>query len=292
MAIYKTKKTEITSTRLGSLLKNFGAAAGDFIRNGKVVMQNMSFFNSSEKRSYNVDFNSGIINFHTNRDYDPNRKRTTEEDIPEDSELISIANAFLREHGIDPATLNTPEIDKRWMVYYEREKKRMEESGEKYPMHIPSEMNVVYPRMIDGIPVVDYGGGKVGQVRINIDILDNQVMSGSVNLSLNMDKTEYATQNSESLISILKETGGTNAFRYGPTPLRIDTPDEDLKPVKIDANYKEAILAYIEKHQWKEGENKIYYIPVVMFKGDIDSSAQEESYEQVTFVPVISSKNF
>ncbi len=281
MSIYKTKKTEIASTRLESLLGNLGMVAGKFIENGKLTMQHMSFFNSGEKRSYNVDFNSGIINFHTNREYDREKKRPTKKDVPADSELINIANTFLKEHGIDPSTLNTPEIDKRWETYYNEDQD-----------FVPSEITVIYPRMIDSVFVVDYSGGKVGQVRISIDIIDKQAMSGSVNLSLNMDKTEYEAQKFSAIKETLEKTGGTNAFNYGPMPLRIDTPDEDLKPYTIDANYKEATLAYIEKYQWKDNETKIYYIPVVMFKGDISNSEQEKPYEQVTFVPVISAESF
>ena len=283
--IYKTIKTEIVSARLGSLLNNFGVAAGKFIKNGKLTMQNMSFYNSSEKKNYNVDFNSGVINFYTNRDYDPDKKSPTKEDILDEDELINIANSFLKEHDIEPAILNAPEVDERWKDNYD----------ENHPF-FPSEMTVIYPRTIDGLSVVNgYNGEKVGQVRINIDVIDKQAMSGSVNLSLDMDKTEYPTQKFSTIKETLEKTGGTNALNYGPTPLRIDAPDEDLKPYIINVDYyKEATIVYIEKSQWRDGGNKIYYIPVIMFKGHASHSNDKQTVynDQVTFVPVISAKSF
>jgi hypothetical protein len=292
LSIYKTQRSELAVSRIQSIISQFGFDIGGIIEEGRIVMQYFSFANPKEKLNYSVDFNNGILTFHKTYQHDPDRKRATEEDVPSDSELITIANAFLKKHGIDPATLNPPEIDNQWRVYYEREKARMEKVGDSYIPYIPDQIRVIYPQMIENIPVVDFGGTNVGQVNLHINIFDKEVVSGGIQLSLDLDKTDYPAQDFEEIIAILEETGGTNAFNFGPRPLRIETPDEDLKPADIDVAYDEAMLAYFRKYDWREGESKTYYIPVVMFKGEVTHSGEEEPYDQSTFVPVISSENF
>lgn len=292
MGIFRTKKTTVAASRLQVLMSEFGVNFQNLLKDGGFVLNYMNFYSDATEQNYNIDFNSGSISFYINQEYNPNRKNPTEKDIPTDQVLIGIANKYLRDHGIDPSTLNSPEVDKRWEEYYIQEKKMMEESGQNYPMYIPTTMTVVYPKQIEGIQVVDFGGGKIGDVRIDIDIIDKKVMSGSINLNTSYEKTEYPAQNISTIISILEETGGTNGFQFGPTPLRLDIPENDLKPASIKAAYEKAELAYVEKYHWSDGGSKIYYIPVVMFKGKVTNSELKEPYDQTTFVPVISSKNF
>ncbi len=292
MTIYKTEKTEISAKKLDGMMKDFGVVLSKLVKEGVFAMTYMNFYNSETKRSYNIDFSSGVLSFYTNIEYDPNRKQPAEEDIPQDRVLLRIANSFLQEHGIDPSTLNPPEVDKRWKIYYDQEKRAMQENGGTYQLYIPTTMSVVYPKMLDGIAIVDFSGGKIGDVRVDIDIIDNIVTGGSINLSLSLEKTQYPTQAFDQITKILKETGGTNGFNYGPMPLQIGTPEDNLKPPTIDADYTKAELVYIEKYQWTNNETKIYYVPVVMFTGKVKHSDQKEPYDQVTFVPIISADSF
>lgn len=59
------------------------------------------------------------------------------EDVPADSELISIANNFLSEHKIDIAKYGEPQVDNQWRRYYEY-------SEDKANYYIPEQATVIY----------------------------------------------------------------------------------------------------------------------------------------------------
>jgi hypothetical protein len=291
IAIYKTIKTSLNVNTLVSLMGNFGFPIEAFMKGNKLQLEYLNFRDESGT-SYNVDFNIGQINFYTYRDYGNNPKQPAEKDIPQDAAIISIANSYLQSHGIDPASLNAPIVDKQWYVYYLREKEMAQKDSRDFYGYIPRDFQVIYPMMIDGIPVVNYGGTPQGDIMISVDILDKVVTSGNIFLTQDRERTQYPSQNFDKVLQILKETGGTNGFIYGPRPLTIDAPgNNELKPASIIADYNEAKIAYLQHSTWVQNTSSNFFIPVVMFKGEIKQTDQEP-YEQYTFVPIVSSKEF
>lgn len=293
VGIYRARENVTPVTAIESLV---GAVLGVNIKNlmssTSVMLQNMNFQDPSDNINYSIDLMYGQVNFYTYREFTGNEKQPTEKDIPSDDVLISMANNFLTSKGFSLTSLEKPEVDKEWYKYFLLEKSRAADEKIAFNPYIPREIQVIYPMKIEGVQVVSFGGTKEASIRLSIDIIDKKVVSGNFTTIQNFDKTDYAAETAAAIIATLEKTGGTNAYNFGPRPLELRAPGDELKPSTIDVDYKTGELAYVRKDSWKNNRTYIYFIPVVMFKGQAKHSEQKEPYDQVTFVPVISAASF
>jgi len=88
-------------------------------------------------------------------------------DVPADDVLISIANAFAQEHGIDLSHYGSPEVDRVWETEYNR-------AEDKNLAYVPETQRVRYPLLIDGKPVYEEGGIKAG-IEIGVHVREKKV---------------------------------------------------------------------------------------------------------------------
>lgn len=89
------------------------------------------------------------------------------DDVPTDDVLLSIADAFVKEHRIDVSTYGAPEVQKAWMRDYDRAENKSE-------YYIPDVQHVIYPLLLDGQPVIDESGMKVG-ISVGVNVRQKKV---------------------------------------------------------------------------------------------------------------------
>ncbi len=89
------------------------------------------------------------------------RYRMKIENLPSPETAIAAADAFLKEHGVDVTHYGKAEMDEVWKRDYER-------LADKSMAYIPDAVQVLYPLIIDGRPVYDQGGTKMG-LRVSVD---------------------------------------------------------------------------------------------------------------------------
>ncbi|MDD4318738.1 MAG: hypothetical protein PHW10_00195 [Candidatus Peribacteraceae bacterium] len=95
------------------------------------------------------------------------RYRVTLDDVPADDVLIGIAQDFVTAHGIDSAKYGTPEVDKTWRDEYAR-------AEDKTQFYIPESQRVIFPLLIDGKPVYEMGGSKMG-ISVGVNVREKKV---------------------------------------------------------------------------------------------------------------------
>jgi hypothetical protein len=110
----------------------------------------------------NIDLTQGSINFYQNYTKwpqptcDENTCTTpvplTEKDIPTDTSLIALADAFLSKYKIEKSLYGSPVVSKEWRT----DLARQQQSGNQ--VNIPEYYSVIYPIQLDNKKVYEEYG--------------------------------------------------------------------------------------------------------------------------------------
>jgi hypothetical protein len=181
--VFQRRKGQIAQGSLSSLVNSFDL--GDMMNLKSfsgLALQTITLAQDIEYGySVYVDFGEGTVGVNQNWQRWPNpfagcrdtqcyeNGRIRENQIPSDSEAISLANAFLANHGITLAGYGAPEIMKDWAIAYERAS-----AAERLAWYFPEQVMVVYPLTVQGMTVYEEGGNKAG-VTVGIDIRTRRV---------------------------------------------------------------------------------------------------------------------
>lgn len=95
------------------------------------------------------------------------RNRVQIGEVPSDDVLIGVARDFVAAHGIDLSRYGAPEADRVWKEQYDA-------TPDKEQAYVPESIRVLFPLLIDGKPVYDQGGGKVG-VGVSVNVRTKRV---------------------------------------------------------------------------------------------------------------------
>lgn len=274
ISVYK-KKSRTQGARLElrpEMIPNFGLV--DMSQFGELSINSITLAEDKEK-GYMILMNYDYpnISIHTNyekwRPYYENcsggseencqPKPLTEKDMLSDSELIRIANAFLKKYNIDTSFLGDPEIEKYWeQPHYQGPR----------PEYYPDEMTVVYPYLIDGQKIVDQWGNIQG-ARVSV----HQRMKEVTNLHmtpLQLQSSQYPVSNSEDILTFARQ-GGNQGFSYV-------NPD---KTITRKLGKPELQLTHIQKFS-KGNLAAEYYVPALFFpiEKDTDTDGEERQHLQ------------
>lgn len=135
-------------------------------------------------------------------------------DVPSDDELISLADKFLNDYGIETSFYGDPVVNHFWKTDYERATL----AGE--PYFIPTDLSVVYPYSFEDQPAVDNGGNPIGMT-VNIHIPKRKV-TGVWGISSNrFESSKYPLENDaqkiiqklESLPSYIQTNASTQTLQ-------------------------------------------------------------------------------
>lgn len=235
----------------GNSLLNWSAFPGLRTRTINLVGSGNEPFNIT------IDFADGSLSLYKEYDYTKrpesncqdeacfNRYRIKESDIPSDSTLIGTANAFLKKYGIDTSNYGEPIIEDQWKFWLER----MEDRSSYY---FPETMTVIYPFMVDGLPVYEEYG-QVAGMNVNIDIRRKEV-SGLYNLQVrNFQSSEYDAITDAEKVAALVKSGGVGTWS---DPYAQKTYTGTLGDPK---------RVYVRHWKWNGNSSEEFYIPALAF---------------------------
>lgn len=217
VAVYKRSKDATQNATLIQSLKQTtqGLANLDALQNLE-----LQSFTLTQKQRYGyvvtVDLAESTIGFQQNYREWPNpaaackdeacyqRLRLSANDIPADTELIGIAQAFLQAQGISTEGYGAPVVNNEWRRSYDL-------AADKSMMYVPDVVTVVYPIVIDGKMTYDEGGFPHG-LMVNVSAREKRVES-LWNLTTNrFERSEYAAETDEARIRNVMEKGGVYGY--------------------------------------------------------------------------------
>lgn len=199
--------------------------------------------------------------------------RLTESDMPSDEESIAYADAFLAELGIDRTMLGAPEVRadwRRWLV--------ATTTAMRPDFWFPDSVNVVYPLLVDGIPVVDDSGMGSG-LTVNVNVRERRA-DGLWNLqSLNYESADYDAVVDVDAVKEVVERGGI--WGYLPDPKEIG--DADIITLRLG----EPVRVMLRTWQYPgDGTSKELLAPGLRFRVEDPERDTHGTPEYIT-VPLI-----
>lgn len=195
---------------------NFGPA--DLSTFSGMALQNANFIQKGEY-GYNlsISFDDGSVSVGQNWETWPagrcggdqvcyDAQRVKFEEVLADTEAIAIAEAFVKEHGINAAMFGAPEINNTWRVSYDA-------SPDKANYYLPEAVDVIYPLKINDQYVYDeYNGQKQGLV-VSVHIKSKRVSSAYGLTTQTYESSPYDVETDAKKILAYAETGGANSYR-------------------------------------------------------------------------------
>jgi len=280
--VYARIKNEALGKNLAKLLKGANISLLDVSKLQNLNVNNISF---SEDRDFGYDVTlspmDGNIYFYMNwlkwpDPYAACKDITCSEninlkpsDMPEDSEIISIADNFLDAHGIVKSSYGKGQVLKNYLDQYPRP---IEGQSQTY---VPDNISVIYPLKINGQDVYDTSGELDGMfVDVNIRY---KKASGARNIYFqDFQSSGYDVETeTKNIISYAEKGGLYGEYVYeNPTKtLDVELGDPSLELVKI----------------WKYSEEKKageeFYVPSYIFP--ITNKPEGYFYKKNVIVPAI-----
>jgi len=250
LEVLKRLKGLNLSPSMENFLNKFNLDTIDLAKFSGSKLQNITF---AEDKDFgyiiNINLEEGSITIDENyqkwpnpntdcRDQDCYLKNQLEKsDLLDDETMISIAQKFINDYGINTAGYGQPEVDKRWQTSYN------------YPEnkdYIPEIISVIYPQIINGLLVYDDSGYKQG-LSVNVNIRYKKVSNLTNFFAQNFQSSSYPTADAET-IKQFAENGGYHNFLYfdpaGKTAeLELGTPQlAYIKIWKYSNNYSDELI--------------------------------------------------
>lgn len=264
---------------ISSLLrnKNFGI---DLTRFGNVRPQSLYLLqNGGDNYSISVDFIEGKIT--VNPQYDKwypvqcdtngvcnNPPQLALNDVPNDEKIISVANNFLKNYGVDTSLYGTPKVDSSW-------KQGMAIMESTQPQYVPDVIGVIYPISIDGKEIFEMSGEPFG-MHVNVDI---RKMKAQGVWNLNVEKYEaspYEVETDVSKIIALAERGALGGNWYGAS----------TQNVKLDIGTPERVSIPYYRYDAQKQTNQELYIPALRFPV-MNPPSDQPYFQKYVVVPLV-----
>ncbi len=216
--VLRRVKTIGTNVDAGSLLASLNFGPADLSSFNGMVMQSASFIQRGEfGYNLNVSFDDGSVSVGQNWETWPAGKcgadqacyeaqRVKYEEIPADADAIAIADAFVKEHGINVSAFGTPEVNAYWRTSYDL-------ATDKANYYLPETVEVVYPLAIDSQGVYDeYSAQKQG-LTISVHIKTKRVAAAYGLTTQTYESSPYEVETDAKKVMSYLETGGINSYR-------------------------------------------------------------------------------
>ncbi len=233
IAVLKRLK-ETGGTNLNQFLNKINFDALNLSKFSDSNLKNLSFAQDKDFGYFiNINLEDGSININENYNTWPHPERDCRDEqcyekyrlnisqVPDNETLISIANKFISEYGLDVSMYGQPEINQNWKEAYET-------ASSQKNIYIPESISVIYPLMINNKYVYDQGGNKQG-LNININLKYKKI-SGVYNFtSQNYQSSDYDAETDTSKIIELAKNGGLIKIYQYPeatktVEVKLDTP--------------------------------------------------------------------
>lgn len=282
LPVFRRVKGFGKTLNLSSIIKNFSVPVFNLknLQNPYVEMLTLT-----EDRDFgymvNLNFKEGSLNINENwfKWQTPdrmcqdeacyNRYRLKISDLPSDEEVISIADNFLEQYGVNKNIYAEPVVQKQWFRDYQA-------ASDKSMAWVPDVLTIVYPYQIQGQTVYDQSGSQSGlMVSVNARV---KKVSGLYELTNQVyESSDYSAETSFDRIKKIAEAGGNQVFypAYEPNipsvQVKLGTPSRSLM------------------RMWKNEAGKEGYeifVPALVFP-IIDPPANFPSYRSAVTIPLI-----
>lgn len=226
------------ASSFGSLLKNFGLGMVNLGSFTSLKVQNV---NLAEEKDFgytiSANVQEGTIYISQNwikwpQPYklclgdtacvDQNRIQISQ--VLSDSEVIKIAQDFIKAHGINLSSFGEPTVTDTWRIEYQK-------AEDKSQFYIPESANVLFPLKVNDNFVYDESGSKTG-MNVSVDYRQKKV-SGVGNLaSQTYQASNYDAETDAGKIIKIVEQGGYWGYPY-PVPMAKSTTPESMPQTEI-----------------------------------------------------------
>ena len=170
-----------------------------------------------------------------------------ESDMPSDEAVISIANSFLADHGVDISVYGSPKIENDWRMPVETMSARVSPGF----AYFPDIISVIYQNKINGMEVFEMGGNP-GGLRVNVDVRNKKVNGLWSILSQNFEASAYEAETDFARIQKIAEQGGIYGQGY---------MDPSAEVVEVELGTPKRILT----NMWKSDGSGEVIVPALAF---------------------------
>ena len=238
MPVYRNAGGDEMNNSISGLLRNLDLGIADLGQFKNLKTQNISL---AEDRDFGymvyLDLRMGQASISTNWEKWPNPYRDCRDqlcyenlrlsvgDIPENKKLVSIADKFIEEYGIDLTSYGEGEVRDTWRHNYEL-------VADKANFYIPDSIGVVYPLIINNLTVFDASGFTNG-IMVDINIREMKVSGVGRLINLNFEASNYEIETDIDRIVKVAENGGLRRMYSRPDAaktviLKLGTPKLSL----------------------------------------------------------------
>lgn len=256
-------------------LLSFGLIDLSMLKN--VQMQNLSFI---EDREYGygvfVDVQQGMVNMYQNYERWPQVDYSSAplkiEELPSDEQVISSADAFLKEYSISKDGYGTPRVVQQWRLAYEAAS-----ASDRVNYYIPEQVQVIYPLILDGKEVYDESGNVYG-LNVIVDARTKRVTNLYELNSKQYERSEYKGEIDSTRIFDIVKNGGFRNYNY---------PDQVGKRVdlKIGTPTVQMVKIYYSVDNYRTSSD--LYVPALVFP--IENWKEANYWRQTVMVPLVKS---
>jgi hypothetical protein len=239
----------------------------------------IQYLNLAEDREggYVLDINpyEGLVTINLNWNYwkadaELDQKPLTLNDVSNDAGFIAMADEFLSKYGIDTAKYGQPEIDQTWRRYYEKTPNKSE-------YYFPDTITIVYPLLVNSLPVYEEQGNKVG-INVAINVKYQKVMSVTNLMTTNFQTSDYQA---ESDINRIKEFALKGGLYTYPT-----VADANTQVQVNNVTLGMPTQGYMRYWQYSGNTNQEMLVPAYIFP-ILETTGETPYYKQSIVVPLV-----
>lgn len=193
-----------------------------------------------------------------------------EADVPSDEELVAIADAFLKDHGISHESYGSGRVDRSWRsVYVPADSIR----------YVPDVITITYPLMIDNQETYQNGGMSYG-ITVMVNVRVKKVTSVYNLQALSLDASAYDAVTDSNAILESAKTGGLGSY------IRYMDETSKASAKKVEAELGTPIRALVQYYQYKDGQSTDLFVPALIFPVTKKPDVQQWSQDYV-IVPLV-----
>lgn len=182
-------------------------------------------------------------------------------EMPDDNEIIAVAQVFFQDYGLDLSGYGNPQVDRAWKI----DALRARAAGGEY--WTPSYVTVRYPLLVRGLAVYNESGQAQG-ISVTVDVRLKKVTdAGPISLH-NYLASAYAAADDMTAVRAAIAAGGLN--RWQPEGARVLT-HELAAPAR----------AYLAVWKYRDGIGEQILVPALAFENkDYESQAAAGEWTQ------------
>jgi hypothetical protein len=169
-------------------------------------------------------------------------------DIPSDETLLSIADAFVKDHGIDVTKYGKPEIDKTWVRDYER-------AEDKQYAYVPDVQRVIYPLLINDQPVYEEGGVKAG-ISVGVNVREKKAADVWGIMNNSYLESQYPAVKDEAAIRQFIQ-------KVDVFPKEFQPEGSTTRTIKVELG--EPVVAYTRIYKYEQNQSQELVVPALVF---------------------------